>query len=225
MNRLVVAAKKAQVWTRHSCRSVSSSTTSASVVGVPNYLSFATPESDFCAAPKLQFHKKQDTTSTYAVDYNALSTPYTATGEPLVCAVPAPRYQQPLLPTTLAQALCDPTYQNAALVVTTATSPFRIVHVNQAWTKLCGFSQEQVLHQSLSVIQGPKSDVDQVKRMIAQVQSTRHEQETFVINYTSQGVEFMNHLRVGPLVLDSVELLVGILQNVDVAPAPDCELA
>ena len=37
---------------------------------------------------------------------------------------------------------------NEAQVVTTAVPPFLIVHVNQAWTQLCGYTASEVVGQT-----------------------------------------------------------------------------
>lgn len=122
----------------------------------------------------------------------------------------------PPLPTNLAQALLE---EKNACVVTTATAPHTIVHVNEAWEQLCGFSKVEALHESLRLIQGPETNRTLLQHMVDQVLETETEQNAFVRNYTKKGKVFTNHLR-AKLVREEngVEYLVGFLQQVQQVP-------
>jgi hypothetical protein len=95
-------------------------------------------------------------------------------------------------------------YQNQnhqhALVVTTAASPHRIVHVNQAWLDLCGFStHQQAEGQTFSIIQGPESNTSEGANMVRRCHETLQPQEAYLVNYTASGERFINHVTIGPL--------------------------
>ena len=134
------------------------------------------------------------------------------------CA-PAPQPVQ--LPQSFRDAL---TTQNAAVVVTTAKPPFAIVHVNEAWQDLCGYTKQEVLFDTLKVIQGPNSNRHVANRMVQRLLKTQQEQDAYLLNYTKDGQSFINHLRAGVLKLDpkdeKPELLVGILEKVEPSQVP-----
>ena len=56
------------------------------------------------------------------------------------------------LPRNLAEALH---VTDVSQIITEAASPFRIVHVNQAWCDTCGFTAEAAVGQTCSILQGP----------------------------------------------------------------------
>ena len=79
------------------------------------------------------------------------------------------------LPTTLAEALHE---TDRAVVVTTVDAPHRIIHVNQAWEDLCGYTKEQVLHRTLHLIQGPETNPQLISHAVAEiVQAHRAQQQ------------------------------------------------
>jgi PAS domain-containing protein len=123
-----------------------------------------------------------------------------------------------LLPHTFRDALLE---QSAAIVITTATAPHKVVHVNQAWTNLCGYTKPEAFDQDLSkLIQGPKSNTDTAAHMVKRLLETKQPQEAYLINYTKSQRQFTNHVAVGALSLHDddphhVDLLVGVLQEVN----------
>ena len=58
------------------------------------------------------------------------------------------------VPNTLEDALQE---SKDARVVTSATRPFVIEHVNDAWVRLCGFSADEAVGKTLACLQGPLS--------------------------------------------------------------------
>ncbi|CAN0129032.1 unnamed protein product, partial [Laminaria digitata] len=68
----------------------------------------------------------------------------------------------PVVPNTLQNALQD---QKSRIVVTTPRHPFRITHVNRAWTDLCGFELEECEGKSLSILQGAETDMARVAEL------------------------------------------------------------
>ena len=56
------------------------------------------------------------------------------------------------MPRKLSEAMA---VTNVSQIITEARSPFRIVHVNQAWCEMCGFSAESAIGQTCAILQGP----------------------------------------------------------------------
>ncbi len=97
-----------------------------------------------------------------------------------------------ITPNTLQQAL-KPSHE--ARVITEATRPFRITHVNEAWTKLCGFNPEEACGRTLRMLQGEDTDVATVNELVKDcVEQKATSME--VTNYDKQGRKFRNFLQV-----------------------------
>lgn len=62
-------------------------------------------------------------------------------------------------------------------------SQFTICHVNEPWSALCGYSQEDVVGQGLSVLQGPDTDTETVQALEEMV-SNGMACEALLVNYT-----------------------------------------
>lgn len=120
-----------------------------------------------------------------------------------------------------------------AVVVTTVEHPHKIVHVNAAWEKLCGYTQQEVLHQTLSVIQGRDTNIVLADATVRQVATTNNTADstqpkenivadTYIVNYKKDGSPFKNHICVSTMKLSEdqpdVEFLVGVLEEVDTVP-------
>lgn len=74
----------------------------------------------------------------------------------------------------------------------------KIVYVNAAFTKMTGYSSEEVIGKSPRILQGPKTDKDELKRMRECMQ--RWEScEITVINYKKSGEEFWINLSIKPV--------------------------
>jgi len=126
------------------------------------------------------------------------------------------------LPRTFKEALLD---QEHAIVVTTAVHPHRIVHVNAAWERLCGFTKHEALHQTLGgLLQGPDTNTNLADATVrAVVDQHIDHKDMYLINYRKNGSPFKNHVTIAPCRLDlnndqSVELLVGVLEEVETVP-------
>jgi len=133
-----------------------------------------------------------------------------------------PHHEHALPPLTFADALRE---QDQAVVVTTATAPHRIVHVNAAWERLCGYTKQEALHQSLTqLIQGRDTNAALAERTVRAV--TSHAvpiKDMYLVNYKKNGSPFKNHVTLAPCRMEmnrdqSVELLVGVLEEVERVP-------
>jgi PAS domain S-box-containing protein len=103
--------------------------------------------------------------------------------------------------------------EDVPIVITSPSPKFTITHVNQAWVGLCGFSTEEAIGKTLSLLHGTETDrsiVTEIQQAI--VNSEPIEKE--VVNYSSNGRKFRNHLKIKPL---DDGTLVGVLQDMDEA--------
>lgn len=104
-----------------------------------------------------------------------------------------------------------------AIVVTEASVPFRITHVNDSWEHLCGFTQDESRGQTLGCLQGPETNNSAVTALMSRLLNGEKEVGTLLTNYTKSGRMFHNRLRVGPLKDHSgaVTHYVGVLCEVN----------
>ncbi|EOD07994.1 hypothetical protein EMIHUDRAFT_68375, partial [Emiliania huxleyi CCMP1516] len=99
------------------------------------------------------------------------------------------------MPTTVHRAL-QPSRE--ACVITEATKPNRIVHVNDTWSRVCGFSAEEAIGQTCALLQG----FGTCKATLGQLRDAVLQGQTFAVqllNYRKGGQPFMNTLTVAPL--------------------------
>lgn len=205
-------------------------------------LSFASPESDFAAATlpipstttrglsawsgQLTFASAEsDFTQSDTMKVLSSSRSYSTAGpewsHTLSFASPESDFQASSfqsstettrLPQTFAEALME---EKKAVVVTTAASPHKIVHVNAAWEDLCGYRRSEALDRTLSLIQGPDTNAQLASNTVQRVLARQQGQDAYLINYAKDGRRFTNHLSMGPLSLDGeMNFLVGVLEEV-----------
>mmetsp|Transcript_16218 Transcript_16218/g.21852 ORF Transcript_16218/g.21852 Transcript_16218/m.21852 type:complete len:432 (-) Transcript_16218:305-1600(-) len=122
-----------------------------------------------------------------------------------------------LAPNTLQVAL---RHSNEPRVITEATRPFRITHVNDAWTNLCGYTSEEACGKTLGMLQGEMTDAETVAKLVSDCELGRATSMN-VTNYDKQGLKFDNFLTILPLSSSpngtgDVSHLLGVLK-------PTCE--
>jgi len=83
-------------------------------------------------------------------------------------------------------------------VFTHVAYPFKIVHVNQAWTQLCGYSKEEAQGLTCKILQGPRTSIDTLRALHASLDVQRPV-KVRLVNYTKSGEMFVNELSVSPL--------------------------
>ncbi|GAX18282.1 hypothetical protein FisN_20Lh047 [Fistulifera solaris] len=126
--------------------------------------------------------------------------------------------ESPRLPQTFAEALME---EKRAVVVTTAASPHKIVHVNAAWEGLCGYSRSEALDRTLSLIQGPDTNSQLASSTVQKVLSQQQTHDAYLINYAKDGRRFINHLSMGLLSLEGENnFMVGVLEEVQAEDVP-----
>ena len=74
----------------------------------------------------------------------------------------------------------------------------RIIYVNEAFTKMVGYTQEEVLGHSPRFLQGPKTDRVQLDKL-RQAMEKKEPCEIEVINYRKNGEEFCVNMTVAPV--------------------------
>jgi PAS domain S-box-containing protein len=94
------------------------------------------------------------------------------------------------------------THTNDAVLITEA-EPFdqpgpRIVYVNDAFTRMTGYSAEEVLGKTPRILQGPKSDKAELKRLSNAIRNWEPCEIT-TINYKKNGEEFWIKFSVNPV--------------------------
>ena len=88
-------------------------------------------------------------------------------------------------------ARCEAEDCMSATVITSSDS--RILYVNDAWTRLCGFTEAEACGQTLAILQGQGTDLEHAAAFSQKVWSERSA-ETVLLNYTKDGVPFRHHL-------------------------------
>jgi PAS domain S-box-containing protein len=85
-----------------------------------------------------------------------------------------------------------------AMVITQGTSPFVIIHSNDNWSEICGYSAEELVGRSFRFMQGPKTDLKISEYLVATALSRKAGQAT-IVNYRKDGRPFNNYVRIFPL--------------------------
>tara|TARA_B100001996_G_scaffold315023_1_gene257796 strand:+ start:204 stop:833 length:630 start_codon:yes stop_codon:yes gene_type:complete len=114
---------------------------------------------------------------------------------------------------TITEALAPST---EARVLTRADERFQIEHVNDAWTRLCGFSKEECLGKTLGMIQGYATDKDVVNDLVSLLQEGKPV-DAVLANYNKWGRKFNNHLSINPVVCTEshkVTHFIGVLKEI-----------
>ena len=88
-------------------------------------------------------------------------------------------------------------------VLITEAEPFdepgpRILYVNEAFTKMTGYTADELIGKTPRVLQGPKSDMDELKRLSKSLRNWEHCEVT-TINYKKSGEEFWINFSVSPV--------------------------
>lgn len=94
------------------------------------------------------------------------------------------------------------THANDAVMITEA-EPFslpgpRIVYVNEAFTRMTGYTEEEVLGKTPRILQGPNSDKKELKRLREAIENWQPCEIT-TINYKKNGEEFWTNFSISPV--------------------------
>lgn len=114
---------------------------------------------------------------------------------------------------TITEALVPST---EARVLTRAIEPFHIEHVNDAWTRLCGFSNEESRGKTLGMIQGHATDKEAVNDLVSLLREGESV-DAVLVNYHKLGRKFNNHLSINPVICaksQEVTHFIGVLKEI-----------
>ena len=106
--------------------------------------------------------------------------------------------------------------ESDAIVFTQVEAPHRITHVNKAWVDMCGYDMDEVEGKTNAVLQGPETDVEAVRDLMAHVGRQESAKATLV-NYKKGGERFVNQVKVVPVFNENeeVEQFMAMLTEVD----------
>ena len=91
--------------------------------------------------------------------------------------------------------------QDAAIVITEARSPFNILHVNQAWVGLCGYTKDEAVGQTFTTLGINAKGVTErelTKDMMNEL-ALGEKTSVHLTNLKRNGEKFINHLRIAPV--------------------------
>jgi PAS domain S-box-containing protein len=117
------------------------------------------------------------------------------------------------LPKTLEDVMRQ---KSRAIVVTETAKPFKVVDVNECWEDLCGYSFTEARGKTLgSLLKGPATNQVAATGLVAHLLAGE-EAGAVLTNYTKEGREFRNRIRVGPLFdeSDNITHFVGVLEEI-----------
>ena len=85
-----------------------------------------------------------------------------------------------------------------SIVITEAGPCYPIIYVNAAFCELTGYGPHEVIGKSPSMLQGPKTDAEVIKRLNQNIKDGElfHGQ---AINYRRDGSEFMMEWKIAPI--------------------------
>ena len=74
----------------------------------------------------------------------------------------------------------------------------KVVRVNNAWLRHCGFRRDEVLGKTMKIIQGPETEPEKVKVLLKACKD-RAELSITITNYTKTGLRFRNAIKLFPI--------------------------
>lgn len=109
------------------------------------------------------------------------------------------------------------THSFNAIMVTENKPGYPIVFVNQAFTDMTGYEQEELIGQSPSMLQGPKTDRSVLDRLREDITTGKifHGQ---AVNYRKDGSEFLMEWKIAPITNDKQEITHYLAIQRDVTP-------
>lgn len=130
------------------------------------------------------------------------------------------------IPHTFEEALLC---QDLAIIVTTPSRPYNIVHVNAAWEKLCGYTRSEVIGKELDFLQGEETNIKVINASLKKLSDPNNHNyedvmDIYTMNHKKDGKLYTNHVTMGKMKLNEttsdVEFLVGVLEEVKPEDVP-----
>ena len=160
-----------------------------------NHISFSTAETDFC----LPYVKEKE-----IIKYknNSKKNLYNNYGLNISFSTPESDFTSCYIKDndektiTIEEALSPSTQ---ARVLTKADNTLHIEHVNEAWTRLCGYTNENSYGKTLKILQGEHTNKDIANEFVCNLQKGKRS-EAIIINYDKWGRGFHNHVKATPVI-------------------------
>ena len=160
-----------------------------------NHISFSTAETDFC----LPYAKEKE-----IIKYknNSKKNLYNNYGLNISFATPESDFTSCYIKDndektiTIEEALSPSTQ---ARVLTKADNTLHIEHVNEAWTRLCGYTNENSYGKTLKILQGEHTNKHVANEFVSNLQKGKIS-EAIIINYDKWGRGFHNHVKATPVI-------------------------
>lgn len=94
-----------------------------------------------------------------------------------------------------------------AVIVTTATSPYRIVHVNQKWEDMCGFTKNEVVGKTFGIVHGERTDTDLIDSKLRTLLNggSTDVVDMYLVNYNKGGKALSNYITMGKISFSTSE--------------------
>ena len=110
----------------------------------------------------------------------------------MIEAVSSTLNEEQKMPSTFSEAMSD----SRPVVITSTESPTKIINVNDAWVKLCGYDREEALNQDLTdLLHGPDTEPVAAEALLDRLESGVDSAQGVLTNYTKQGRKFQNLVR------------------------------
>lgn len=100
-------------------------------------------------------------------------------------------------------------------IITTGEPPYRVIDVNDLWLDVCGFRRDDVMGDTLRIVQGEFTDRENRLRPMMDCVRKRERVETEFINYTGKGEPFVNCITIDPISAGPVDLFMATTVSVD----------
>lgn len=104
-----------------------------------------------------------------------------------------------------------------AMTITENQPGYPIVYVNPAFTQLTGYESHELMGQSPSILQGPKTDPEVLARLRAEINAGRIFHGV-AVNYRKDGSEFVMEWKIAPVRNESEEVTHFLAIQRDVTP-------
>jgi PAS domain S-box-containing protein len=110
-------------------------------------------------------------------------------------------------------------YSFSGIMITKAAKGYPVVYVNPSFCEMTGYSPEELLGKSPSILQGPKTDPKVLERLEQDISLGRlfHGR---AVNYRKDGSEFMMEWKIAPIRNAAGEISHYLAIQKDVSPQP-----
>jgi len=89
--------------------------------------------------------------------------------------------------------------QPSMVVLTRAWSPYAIVWASEGWLQVCGFSAAEIMGRDLGLIQGPGTDCESIRKIMAAARSQTSVDNVALVNYAKNRQPFRHVLSMRPV--------------------------